>query len=393
MANEPLLIAGGGIAGLAAALGLARSGLGAVVLEQAPVFDEVGAGLQLGPNAVKALKYLGAWDEIARLAFVPGRIAIRDGHNGQLLQEIALGGDFERRFGEPYRVIHRADLLAGLLASARASSDVTLKPGKRLIGFTESQSGVAAETAAGETFRGRALIGADGLRSTVRQKLIGDGPPRFAGQVLYRALIPMSAAPHGLDPAAVSLWLCPGAHVVHYPVSGGQSLNIVAASNDSWTDEGWSTAAEPAEVELRFPGCHPAVAAILAAPTTWTKWAGASRSEMRGWTKGRLALIGDAAHPMLPYLAQGAAMALEDAAVLSGLLAADRDVARAFSTYETSRRGRVSKVANRSRRQALIYHARGPLRLARNIALRLMDSGAFISRMAWLYGWEPPPRR
>jgi 3-hydroxybenzoate 6-monooxygenase len=391
MANESFLIAGGGIAGLAAALAVARAGHAASVLEQAPVFEEVGAGLQLGPNAVKSLKRLGAWDAVAPLAYAPERIQIRDGHSGATLLDLTLGSGFAQRFGEPYRVIHRADLLAGLLAVARSSSEIALKSGKRLSGFTESDQSVVAETVSGETFQGTALIGADGIRSAVRQRLIGDTPPHFAAQVLFRALVPFSNMT-GVDASAVTLWLCRGAHMVHYPVSAGRSLNIVAVTSGFWRDEGWSTQAEPDKVLPNFGECAPALASLLRLPNTWMKWAGFRHDPAPFWSKGRVTLIGDAAHPMLPFLAQGAAMAVEDAAVLSCTLSAGAEVREAFRTYERARRAHASRVVRSSNRQASIYHASGLLRLVRNAAFRFLGEGAFLSRMAWLYGWEPPRR-
>jgi 2-polyprenyl-6-methoxyphenol hydroxylase-like FAD-dependent oxidoreductase len=392
MANESFLIAGGGIAGLAAALAVAGTGRTATILEQAPVFEEVGAGLQLGPNAVKSLKLLGAWEAIAPWTFTPQRLVIRDGHSGVTLLDVDLGGLFEQRFGEPYRVIHRADLLAGLLSFARASREIILRPGKRLTGFTELAGTVVTETVSGESFSGEALIGADGIRSVIRENLVGGEPAYFAGQVLFRALVPLSEMPVDFDVSAVTLWLCRRAHVVHYPVSAGRSLNIVAAANGFWTDEGWSSHAEPDEVAPSFAGCDSRLVAALAMPTGWTKWAGVRRQPAPFWSKGRITLIGDAAHPMLPYLAQGAAMALEDAAVLSGILSAESDIPAAFSAYEEQRLARTNRVVRSSRRQAWIYHASGLLRLVRNAYFRRLGADAFLSRMAWLYGWEPPPR-
>ena len=263
-------------------------------------------------------------------------------------------------------------------------------PGKRLTGFAETGRGVVAEIDTGESFSGNALIGADGVRSMVRQKLLGDGPPLFAGQVLFRALVPISAASVDLDLAAVSLWLCPGAHVVHYPVSAGRQLNIIAAAHSSWTDDGWSAAADSAEVIQHFQAAHHVLAAILAAPRSWMKWAAHWRRPARRWSKSRATLIGDAAHPMLPFLAQGAAMALEDAAVLSAVLSRDEDVPRAFATYENHRIARTGRVVRTSLRQASIYHASGPFRLARNAVFRLLGNDIFLARLAWLYGWEPP---
>jgi salicylate hydroxylase len=390
MSDEPFVITGGGIAGLACAVGLARIGRRAIVLERAAAFEEAGAGLQLGPNAVKALKYLGAWEAIAPYSFSPSAIVVRDGLSGETLQEIDLGTGFEGRFGEPYRVIHRADLLAGLLTVAEASNLISLSVSTHLTGLVQRPDNVIAQTDSGASLIGCALIGADGVRSRVRHEILGDGPPRFAGQVLFRALLPISSAPPGLRDSAVSLWLCRGGHVVHYPVGAGKSLNIVAVAKGSSREESWSAAADASEVVGLFHGHSQPIDRVLSAPPRWTKWAGVWRPTAPRWSQRRVTLIGDAAHPMLPYLAQGAAMAIEDAAVLSAVLASGRDIAGAFSAYERQRLSRTSRTARSSRRQALVYHATGPLRLFRNAWLRYLTPGDFLSRMAWLYGWEPP---
>lgn len=390
MAKESYLIAGGGIAGLAAALAVALSGDAATVIEQAPVFGETGAGLQLGPNAVRALKHLGAWDAVAPSTFAPERIVIRDGHDGTFLQQIAFGRRFESRFGEPYRVVHRADLLLGLLATARASSRIALQPGKRLVGFAESGETVVAELSAGERLIGDALIGADGARSFVRERLVAPEGRHRLGQLLFRALIPTANAPSDLDLGAVSLWLCRGAHLVHYPVGAGKSLNIVAAVDVGARKFDRSAPVEASEVAARFRHCHGSLAAVLALPATWTKWPGIWRQPLRCWGVGRATLIGDAAHPMPPFLAQGAAMALEDAAVLASVLAIEQDIAKAFRAYERLRLPRTSRVVRASHRQARVYHASGLLRPARNALLKRLGADAFLSRLAWLYDWQPP---
>ncbi len=387
MASYPVRIAGGGIAGLASALGLARIGREARLLEQAAAFETVGAGLQVGPNAVRALKYLDAWDAVAPASFAPPAIVIRDGHNGRVLQRIPLDG-FERRFGEPYRVIHRADLLAGLLERARSHPGIALATGARVKGFADRGGHVEVETEAAAIL-GEALLGADGIRSAIRDELVADGAPVRHPESLFRALAPIDA---GTDRrlAAITLWLCRGGHVVHYPVQGGTALNLVVAALDArWSGEGWSLPASSPEVLAHFPDMHEDLRDVLALPSGWLKWAAASRAPASTWSRGRVTLVGDAAHAALPYLAQGAAMALEDAATLSVCLERNDAVAAAFGAYQVLRMPRTGRIVRESRKLGDIYHAGGPLRLARNLVLRMTDPVSFLKRLAWVYDFDP----
>ncbi|CAN5318092.1 3-hydroxybenzoate 6-monooxygenase [soil metagenome] len=379
MSRKPILIVGGGIGGLAASLAVALNGRNAIVFEQAPVFSEVGAGLQVGPNAVRALKMLGAWDAVAPQAFAPPAIEVRDGVTGRLLQHLDLGDAFERRFGESYRVIHRADLLRGLLETAQAQSAIALRTGTRIESFEAAAPGIIA---GGEP--GAALIGADGLHSAIRRALLQDGPPAAFPNTHYRALIERGA---GRD--AVCLWLYPGGHVVHYPVSAGEKLNIVATIAESVTAEGWSAPAPDEHVRDFFAQAAPALSDILLAPRSWTQWQSATRPPAPLWSKGVATLLGDAAHPALPYLAQGAAMALEDAAALGLALRPQSSLADAFKDYETARHTRTARVASASQRLAKFYHARGVSRHLRNAALGAMPPARFLDRMAWIYEYDP----
>lgn len=387
MPTHPILIAGGGIAGLASALALARSGREARLFEKAAAFETVGAGLQLGPNAVRALKYLEVWDCVAQASFAPPGIFIRDGHSGKVLQEIALGEAFERRFGEPYRVIHRADLLAGLAECARRQKRIELLNNAEVTGFADKASYVEITTAAGLQ-RGEALLGADGIRSLIRESLGVNGALRRHGQILYRVLtaLPEPAADRL---AAVTLWLCRGGHVVHYPVRAGTALNVVAAVNGRWDGEGWSAPTDRQEVMAHLTGLHAELFHVLAISSPWHKWAAADLAPLESWSRNRTALIGDAAHAALPYLAQGAAMALEDAVTLALSIQRADTIAQAFSAYESLRKPRTRRVAQASLRLSNVYHASGPVRLARNAVLRMIDPKSFLDRMAWLYGFDP----
>jgi 2-polyprenyl-6-methoxyphenol hydroxylase-like FAD-dependent oxidoreductase len=388
MPTHPILIAGGGIAGIAAALGLVRSGRESRVFEQASAFETVGAGLQIGPNAVRALKYLGVWDPIAPAAFAPPAILVRDGHSGRVLEEIHLGTEFERRFGEPYRVIHRADLLAGLVERAKTQPGIDLVTGAEVKGFVDKGGFVELETSIGSQ-RGEALVGADGIRSIIRRDIVGDIPPVRHRQVLFRALTNFeSPMPDRLT--SVTLWLCRRGHVVHYPVRGGKALNVVAAAvNGDWPGEGWSAAADRQEVMAHFTRVHADLFHVLAISAPWQKWAAAAHAPAKTWSRNRVTLVGDAAHAALPYLAQGAAMALEDAVTLSRCAQRSDTIAGAFSTYEALRKPRTQRICAESSRLGRIYHAKGLLRLARNAILRLTDQAGFLDRLAWIYGFDP----
>lgn len=388
MPDHPVLIAGGGIAGIASALGLLRSGRASRVFEKSGAFETVGAGLQIGPNAVKALKYLDVWDRIAPASFAPPVILIRDGHSGRVLQEVPLGSGFEQRFGEPYRVIHRADLLAGLVEQAKTQSGIDLVTGAEVKGFADKGGYVELETSAGNQ-RGEALIGADGIRSIIRRAIVGDIPPVRHTEVLFRALTGFeSPMPDKLT--SVTLWLCRRGHVVHYPVRGGKALNVVAAAvNGDWPGEGWSGPADRQEVMAHFTKIHADLFHVLAISAPWHKWAAAAHAPAEAWSRNRVTLIGDAAHAALPYLAQGAAMALEDAVSMARCAQRADTIAAAFHDYEALRKSRTRRIAQDSFRLSRVYHARGPLRLARNALLRFTDPGNFLDRLAWIYNYDP----
>jgi salicylate hydroxylase len=387
MPTHPILIAGGGIAGIASALGLMRSGRESRVLEKAGAFETVGAGLQIGPNAVKALKYLDVWDGVASAAFAPPAILIRDGHSGRVLQEIALGAEFEKRFGEPYRVIHRADLLAGLVTRAKADPRIELVTGAEVRGFADKGGFVEIEASTGPQ-RGEALLGADGIRSLVRAGLGQDGNLQKHQQILFRALTPLdSSLPDALD--AITLWLCRQGHVVHYPVRGGRALNVVAAMTGHWDSEAWSAPADRQELMAHFGKLHAELFHILAISSPWQKWAAADLNPPKTWSRNRATLVGDAAHAALPYLAQGAAMALEDAVTLARCAQRSDSIAEAFTAYETLRQPRTRRIAETSLSLSRVYHASGLLRIARNLVLRMTNPNGFLDRMAWIYGFDP----
>jgi salicylate hydroxylase len=387
MPTHPILIAGGGIAGLAGALALARSGRATRVLEKAGAFETVGAGLQIGPNAARALKYLDAWERVARASFAPPQIVVRDGLNGRILQQIALGAEFEQRFGEPYRVIHRADLLGGLLERAKELSQIELVTNAEVKDFADKGGYVEVALAAGPQ-HGEALLGADGIRSVIRRSLGQEGVLRKREQILFRALTFLDRPlPDHL--AAVTLWLCRRGHVVHYPVKGGRALNIVAATEGRWESEEWSVPAARQEVMAHFTRIHEELFNVLAISPHWHKWTAADLVPLASWSRNRTTLIGDAAHAALPYLAQGAAMALEDAVTLARCIVRGDTIAQAFTAYESLRKPRTSRIAAASLGLSRAYHAGGPLRFARNAVLRMTNPASFLDRMEWIYGFDP----
>ena len=389
MDTRPFLIAGGGIAGLAAGLGLAKSGRAAAIFEQAAAFETVGAGLQMSPNAVRALQWLGAWQAVEPHCVVPAEIHVRDGLSGGLLQRVRLGKPFEERYGAPYRVAHRADLLNGLLAAARADTRIDLINSMRAVRATNHADGAALEFAPGSRVEGAAVIAADGIRSRLRKEIAGDGPPLLRGHAIFRALVAFEAVPPSVVADTVTLWLYPGGHVVHYAVSNWAQFNIVAAIDSAWTAAGWSEPGKPDEVRQAFAEAAGPLADLLAVPKSWLKWAGADHAPAAQWTKGRIAIAGDAAHASLPYLAQGAAMALEDGCVLAKCVEGTSDIGAAFSRYAALRRERTARVQIESLRLGRLYHARGPARLVRNLGLRTVTAERFLRRNDWIYRWQP----
>ena len=361
MRDLPIIITGGGIAGLAAACALAKTGREIIVCERATKFETAGAGLQAGPNAVRALKKIGAWEAFAPSTCAPPAILIRDGLNGRILKRIDLGKSFEARFGEPYRVAHRAHLHGALEEVARSFGNVMIELGCDATGYENAGDTIAVSTQ-DRVFHASMLIGADGIRSNIRKAMLNDGPPTVHRQTIYRSLRPI---PGDGDFACVELWLCPGAHLVHYPVDGGRLLNIGAS-----VDGGG--------LHNAFAGCCSALQHVIAGTASWSEWPALDRDPTPRWHDGRALLIGDAAHPALPYLAQGAAMALEDAAALPG-------GHEGFEMFAAQRAARVAGVARASRGMAADYHAKGFRRAARNLAIQAMPETLFLARLGWIY--------
>ena len=393
--SRTVIIVGAGIGGLTAALAIARRGFEVAVFDQAQRLEEVGAGIQLSPNASRILLALGLRDQLQRHVVTPEELRIIDARTARVLARAPLGAAAERRYGAPYWVIHRGDLQAVLVAAVHARPGIGLHLGARVEDFTLTETGVtvSAHSAQGDfEHRGAALIGADGLWSNLRRSLSDGREPRFAGHSAWRALAPAEAVVPELRTPAVNLWLGGGAHLVHYPVRGGSLVNVVAIIRDDWREAGWSAPAERADILARYPAATWSATprALLAAPPHWQKWALYDRAPLARWGTGAVTLLGDAAHPMLPYLAQGAAMAIEDAAVLAQRLAETRDnPAAAMRGYERQRRSRTARAQRAARRNGTIYQLGGPAASLRSLALAAIGGTRLLTRYDWLYGWTP----
>jgi len=380
-------IIGGGIAGLASAIALAKIGRQVEVYEQTSEFSEVGAGLQIGPNAVSALKQLGVFEALEPLTVKPHNIRIFDGLSGKLLTTLPLGQQFENHFGQPYRVAHRADLHSALLNTAKKFDGINLHLNSSLTRLEIEPDNTTCHFANGLNATHQLLVGADGFRSAVRRSVLNDGPPIFAGHTLYRALISMADAPDVAYIKDVNLWLYPNGHVVHYPVSSGNQLNIVAASEQDWENKDWSTAAPPDEVKSYFPNASQGLQQILNAPEGWLKWAAAGHPHATRWHRHNTILIGDAIHPTLPYMAQGAAMALEDAVCLASTLSSTTGT---LASFATERQPRTKKIVETSRKMGNIYHMNNPGRWVRNLVIGKISTKAQYKQLSWLYRWSVP---
>jgi salicylate hydroxylase len=394
-ASRTVIIAGAGIGGLVAALTLVQHGLRVILLEQAQRLEEVGAGIQLSPNASRILMSLGLEPLLRPFIVTPTEVTVMHARTARVLARARLGDAAEKRYGSPYWVIHRGDLQSVLVDLVAGTPDISLRLGTRVEDFASHGNGVTVATASSmgaAEERGLALICADGLWSNLRRRLGHRGEPRFAGYTAWRALVDAGAL--GPDDAVprIQLWLGRHAHVVHYPVRGGSLVNVVAIIRDDWREAGWSAPGERSEILARYPaGVWPAsVRAVLAAAENWRKWALFDRAPLASWGKGAVTLLGDAAHPMLPYLAQGAAAAIEDAAVLARRLAdTPAEPERALRLYENERYRRTARIQRAARRNGMIYHMGGAEALLHALALVAMRGRGLLARYDWLYKWKP----
>ena len=387
--TQQLLIAGGGLGGLATALACSRAGWQVRLYEQASVFSEVGAGIQLGPNSTRLLHGWGLAAELERICAAPARLVVRSATDGAELASMGLGRDFETRYGAPYATVHRADLHDVLLAAARQGG-AALTLSARVEAVTQTDGAVTLGTQ-GRQVEGGALIGADGLWSMVRSLVVDDGPPRPAGHLAWRALAPSQALPAELRIGDVNVWLGPALHAVAYPVRGGDFLNVVVVvqGRRAGDPKQWDHSGKREELMSALGPVCSGLWHLVEAMPRWGLWVLHDRPPMRGpqeMARGRIALLGDAAHPMRPYLAQGAGMAIEDAAELGRVLAtgdAGVDVPAALVRYASNRWQRCARVQSRSQRNGRIFHATGPVSWGRNLALRV--AGERLLDLPWLY--------
>ena len=391
MAQATILVAGGGIGGLAAALVLARGGYRVEVFEQSERLGEIGAGIQIGPNAFRMFERLGLTEAISTVAYFPGNLCMRDIRSGEVVIRAPVGENARESYGFAYGVIHRADIHGVFLHACQAQPDIALHTSAKLVDFVQDGQAVRVTLADGRTFEGAGLIGADGLWSTVREKIIGDGKPRVSGHIAYRAVLPAADVPSHLYSPDVTLWGGEKTHLVHYPLRRGELFNLVAVFHSDRYEEGWDTFGDPGELTERFAQAAGPVKELLARIETWKMWVLCDREPVAIWSKGRVTLLGDAAHPMLQYLAQGACMAIEDAAVLGAAVAASPgDLPSAFQRYQQARYLRTGRVQLTARLYGDIYHASGVARELRNQLFRSGHESAGFLGLPWLYqGIDP----
>lgn len=382
----PFLVVGGGIGGCATALMLAKHGHQVHLLEQTDTFREIGAGIQLGPNAFRMFDDLGIAPEVEKCVAYPDHLVMMDGLSGEQVTSMNLGDDFMSRFGKPYAVIYRADLHSILVEVCKAHASIRMTTGQKLVDFEDDHSKVTVFTENGLRHEGCALIGCDGLWSKVRGKLLGDGHPRVSGHIAYRAVLPTSQMPKELIRNDMVLWAGPKNHLVQYPLRRGDLTNLVAVFHSDRYEEGWDAAADPEELHTKFSNNCEQVRTMLGKIETWRMWVLCDRDPVKGWSRGRVTLLGDAAHPMLQYMAQGACMALEDAVVLSQAIDEEpTDIATAFEKYQDRRYLRTGRVQLTARMYGEVYHAHGVARELRNQMLNTRTQVQGYESLAWLY--------
>jgi salicylate hydroxylase len=385
--TRPIIVAGGGIGGLACALGLARKNFRVLVLEQAQQFGEIGAGIQLAPNAWSALDALGVGELVKKEAVFIERLLMMDGVTGESVIDVPLDERFRSRYGNPYAVTHRADIHGALLDACRArESLVELRTHSRVRGFTIEDDGVSVEIDGGTRIGATALVGADGARSAVRERIVGDGDPPVSGHMCYRAVLSVDDMPKDLRWPAATLWAGPGTHIVHYPLRGWKLFNLVATVVREQAGTGHNEEAPPEEVLPLFAANCEKPLDLLRVPKVFRRWMLRFREPVGRWNEGPVTLLGDAAHLMLQYLAQGAAMAMEDAVCLaSAAEAADGDFTAAFQRYEALRLVRASRVQISSRLFGLVYHADGVARRVRNDIYQGRSAERYYDALDWLF--------
>jgi 3-hydroxybenzoate 6-monooxygenase len=386
--SASVLVAGGGIGGIAAALALVRRGFEVKVLEQAPQLGEIGAGMQLGPNGFAAFDALGIGETARGRAVYTDEMVMHDALDESLVGRIPTGPAFRERFGNPYAVIHRADVHRSLLEGAQATGRITIATSTQVQRVEQDDQGVTVFDAKGRRHQGVALIAADGVKSAVRRQFVAD-EARVSGHVVYRAVIDKQDFPADLQWNAAAIWVGPNCHLVHYPLRGGEQYNVVVTFHSREKEE-WSVReGSREEVQSYFDGICARARQLIDLPKDWKRWATADREPIGQWNYGRVTLLGDAAHPTLQYLAQGACMAMEDAVTLGeALRVTNNDFAKAFALYQRSRVARTARIVLSAREMGRIFHARGVERLVRNELWMGRSPERFYDAMEWLYGWK-----
>lgn len=385
--NKPFVIAGGGIGGVAAALALARKGIRSIVLERAPELGEIGAGIQLGPNAFHSFDQLGVGNAARAIAVYIDNLRLMDAVTAEEIVRVPLDEPFRNRFGNPYAVIHRGDLHRVLLTACRENELIELRTGAEVLGYEQDGSSVRVHHAKGSEI-GAALIGADGLWSNIRKRVVGDGSPRVSGHTTYRSVIPTEQMPEDLRWNAATLWAGPKCHIVHYPLSGWKVFNLVVTYHNDAAEPVAGKPVSNEEVLKGFQHVHPRAQQIIRHGQNWKLWVLCDREPVEQWVDGRVALLGDAAHPTLQYLAQGACMAMEDAVCLADMIDSYRDnVEMGLENYRRQRVLRTARVQLQSRWIGEhIYHPAGPHAQLRNAMLRAKSQDEMYDTVAWLYG-------
>ena len=386
--DEPVLVAGGGIGGLATALAFAQKGFGVRVLERANEFTEIGAGIQLGPNFVRALDRLGLRDRVMADAWFPPNLVFNNAMTGQEITRVPVAGGFRERFGAEYALIHRADLLAALLEACRANPAIELDTNREVTSISVRGSRAEVETADGAQWGAPLLVGADGLWSRTREFVMDDGPPTRSGHIAYRAVLRAEEVPQDLWSDDMNVWLGPRTHLVTYPLRRGELYNLVAVFHSDRYAEGYDRAGELDELWRHFGGECMSVRRLLERIESWKYWVLCDREPRRGWSRGPVALVGDAAHPMLQYLAQGAAMSTEDGLRLSAEVKANDQLEPALALYEAARLKRTARAQLTSRIYGHVFHAAGVLAEMRDETVSGWAPEQHWEAMSWMYDFE-----
>ncbi|TAJ40004.1 MAG: 3-hydroxybenzoate 6-monooxygenase [Reyranella sp.] len=387
MGPDRILIAGGGIGGLAAALALAQKGVSSLVLEKAHRLGEIGAGIQLGPNAFHCFDRLGVGEAARGMAVYIDQLRLMDAVADGEICHIDLKDRFRARFNNPYAVVHRGDLHGVLLKGCRDHPLIDLRTSAEVTGYDQDGSSVSAKLANGETVKGGALIGADGLWSHVRSQVANDGPPRVSGHTTYRSVIPTELMPEDLRWNAATLWAGPKCHIVHYPLSGWKVFNLVVTYHNHAPEPVAGKAVSDEEVRRGFTHVCERAQAIIRHGKDWHMWVLCDRDPIDKWVDGRVALLGDAAHPMMQYMAQGACMAMEDAVCLADALGKAGSLEAGLADYHARRVLRTARVQLMSRAMGdHVYHPDGPHAALRNSLMGAKSQDQWLDTLQWLYG-------